>query len=51
MSIATTITVDDHFARIQLSHGLVVAAAVEGHDQLIVLVPIGKLTQATVDHV
>jgi hypothetical protein len=39
MSIATTITVDDHFARIQLSHGLIVAAAVEGLDQLIVLVP------------
>jgi hypothetical protein len=39
MSIAATITVDDHFARIQLSHGLIVAAAVEGHDQLIVLVP------------
>ena len=39
MSIATTITVDDHFARIQLSHGLIVTAAVEGLDQLIVLVP------------
>ena len=39
MSVAATITVDDHFARVQLSHGLIVAAAVEGHDQLIVLVP------------
>ena len=39
MSIAVTITVDDHFARHQLSHGLIIAAVVEGHDQLIVLVP------------
>ena len=39
MSTAVTITVDDHFARNQLSHGLIIAAAVEEHDELIVLVP------------
>ena len=39
MSIATTVTVDDYCAQNQLSHGLIIAAAVEGHDELIVLVP------------
>ena len=39
MSVALTVTVDDHCAQNQLSHGLIIAAAVEGHDELIVLVP------------
>jgi len=39
MNSAATITLDDHFARNQLSHGLIIAAAVEGHDELILLVP------------
>ena len=38
-TIAATITVDDNFIRNQLSHGLIVAATVDEHDQLIVLVP------------